>query len=267
MTKMIVKFGLILIIIIVSLIAVLAVFQDKLLFHPRKTLANHQYDFPVPFTERVYQTPNGGNIHTILFQQEESKGLVFYLHGNAGNLEDWAWLYQDFLNRKQDVIFIDYRTYGKSTGKLSENNIYTDNEFIFQEMLKIGYSPEEITIFGRSIGTGPAVHLAATHPVKALILETPYYNLQDLVKRVMPIPGMQHLLRFQFDSAAKMGKIECPIAMVHGTEDQVIPLASAKKLHQEFKQKTSLLIIEGGMHNDLSRFEEYQVFLDECLDE
>ena len=109
---------------------------------------------------------------------------------------DWAWVYQNFVNLNYDVLVLDYRKFGKSTGNWSEENFINDAQYVYNE-LKKNYKENEIVIYGRSIGTGIATQLAANNQPKALILETPYYNIEDLAKRMLPIFPVKYLSHHQ----------------------------------------------------------------------
>lgn len=231
-------------------------YQESFLFHPRETSAAYVYDFDHPFVEKIYKTPYEGNIHTLHFKAEESKGLVYYLHGNAGSLRDWGWIYQEFIPLHYDVFLLDYRTYGKSTGALSEAKMHSDVAFIYQELLK-EYKAENIVVWGRSIGTGMATQLAANQSCKALVLESPYYSIQDVAKKMAPIFPLSILLKYQFKNFEFLPKVSAPIYIIHGDNDQVIPFDSGKKLANVVGEKARFFEVKGGQHNDLSQFGEF----------
>jgi pimeloyl-ACP methyl ester carboxylesterase len=239
-------------------------FQESFLFHPRKTAQDFVYEFNYPFEEQWYDTPNQGRIHSLTFKAEDSKGVIFYLHGNAGSLRDWGWVYADFIPRAYDLVIIDYRGYGKSTGKLSESNMVSDASFVF-ESLKQAYSEQEIIIYGRSIGTGVAVQLAAQQKAKALVLESPYYSISDIAKVLAPIFPTNLLLRFKFESFKFLKDINYPIYILHGEKDVVVPFTSGKKLAYSFPEGVKFYSVEEGQHNDLSNFSEFGEMLTEAL--
>lgn len=240
--------------------------QESFLFHPRSTALDFQYDFPYPYEERWFDTPNGGRIHGLKFKAEKSKGLVFYLHGNAGSLRDWGWVYMDFVSRGYDLVIIDYRTYGKSKGQLSEFNLIQDALFVY-DVISESYPVDQRIIFGRSIGTGIAVQLAAQRQAKALILETPYYSIKDIISRFSSIYPLDLMLRYPLKSYQYINLINYPKYIIHGDADQVVPYRSGLNL---FESDTSGLIefvsVPGGQHNDLSNYQEFNYLLNQVLD-
>ena len=160
---------------------------------------------------------------------------------------------------------MDYRTYGKSTGKLSENALYHDAQFCY-DYLTERYPEDEITIYGRSLGTGIATYIASKHHPKQLILETPYYSMVDVAKKRFPIIPVKQLIRYELPTYKFIKKVKCPITMFHGTNDRVISLKSAEKLYSSVtNDKITFTIIEGGNHNNLVGFEAYHKGIDEVL--
>jgi fermentation-respiration switch protein FrsA (DUF1100 family) len=225
---------------------------------------DYVYDFDYPFEEKFYKTPHKGNIHTLKFKAKDAKGLVFYLHGNAGSLRDWGWIYADFVKKDYDVFVIDYRSYGKSTGPINEANIHSDVAFIYKEVKK-EYAENTIVVYGRSIGTGMAAKLAASYTPKAIVLESPYYSIKDVAKKMAPIFPLEILLKYKFNSYAYLSDATSPIYIIHGTNDKVIPFLSGEKLYQLHEDKITFYKVEGGQHNDLSNHPEFEALLDEVL--
>ncbi|MBN4061867.1 alpha/beta hydrolase [Bacteroidales bacterium AH-315-I05] len=238
--------------------------QEKLIFHPTKFSADFRYQFPVKFEEINFETEKGVTINALHFKADTSKGLALYFHGNAGALDSWGWVAEDFTRNNYDLLIMDYRGYGKSTGKInSEKNLHHDASFIYNEMLK-EYAADKIVIYGRSIGTGIASKLAVNNTCKLLILETPYYNLRDLAKKHMPFLPVKWMLRYKLENNAHLQKVKCPVYILHGTYDEVVPYEQGKRLSQ-LAENTTFITIEGGTHNNLPEFPLYQQKLVEIL--
>lgn len=240
------------------------IYQESFLFHPRKTRPDFAYDFEYPAEEKFYATPNNGNIHTLKFTTKQAKGIVLYLHGNAGSLRDWGWLYKDFIARNYNILFVDYRSYGKSTGPLSEKSVHADIAFIYDE-LKKEYAENKIIVYGRSIGTGMATHIASVRNPKTLVLETPYYSIVDIAKRIVPFLFLEPLLKYKFKSFKYIKSVKSNIYFLHGTNDNVVPYASGLRLYNTVKNTATLITVQDGQHNNLSQFNEYYTLLDKVL--
>ncbi len=239
--------------------------QERILFLPTVLAQDYEYHFNHPFEELFLKTDENTVINALHFKAENPKGVILYFHGNAGDLSRWGTVAEYFVEKDYDVLIMDYRTYGKSTGKLSEDALYHDAQFCY-DYLKDRYAESEITIYGRSLGTGIATYLASKHQPKRLILETPYYSMVDVAKRRFPIIPVKQLLLYELPSFKFIKNVKCSITMFHGTNDKVIPIESAKKLFRSIPNKNiTLNIIEGGSHNNLSNFEAYKKVMDKVL--
>lgn len=249
----------------VLLCAVLYFVQERLIFIPRQTEAHHQYDFAQPFEELSITTADGNKLHGILFQTTApAQGLIFYLHGNAGNLENWGKLAPAYTELGYDVFIFDYRGFGKSEGRIfSEKQIFDDNQRAY-DLLKTRYPEDKIIVLGYSIGSGFAAKLAATNMPKLLILQTPYYSLTDLMIRKFPaIPTF--LLKYQFRTDKFLKECQMPIIIYHGTADKVIYYGAAKKLQNDYPNKVTLITLEGQGHNGITDNPEYRAHLRQVL--
>lgn len=239
--------------------------QEKLLFLPTILEQGYQYEFNYPFDEVFLEPADDVSINAIHFKTENPKGVILYFHGNAGDLSRWGTIAEFLVAKNYDVFIMDYRTYGKSKGKLSEAAFYEDAQYCYDYLLK-QYSESDIVLYGRSLGTGMANYLASKNNPKQLILETPYYSILDVAKHRFPIFPVKTLLRYEFPSNEFIVDVKCPITIVHGTEDSVVPYASAEKLNTVAPtDKTTFITIEGGNHNDLVEFERYRNAIDELL--
>ena len=239
-------------------------FQEKLMFLPTKLEQDYQYQFNTPFKELFLKTETDAVINALHFKTKKPKGVILYFHGNAGDLSRWGQITQHFTEKNYDVLVIDYRTYGKSIGKLSEVAFYNDAEYCYNYLLK-QYSENNIVIYGRSLGTGIASYLASKHRPKQLILETPYYSILDVAKHRFPMFPVKQLLKYKFPTYQYLPKVTCPITIIHGTDDSVVPHSSGKKLSELALHNLEFISIEGGRHNNLATFEEYHNTIDNIL--
>ncbi len=231
--------------------------QEKLLFLPTTLAQDYKYEFQYPFEEVFLNPDENTRINAIHFKNEEPKGVILYFHGNAGDLSRWGIIGEHFVAKGYDVFIMDYRTYGKSKGKLSEAVFYSDADYCYDYLLK-AYNEEDITLYGRSLGTGIVTYLASKYQPKQVILETPYYSILDVAKERFPMFPVTYLMRYEFPSHKFISEITCPITMFHGTEDRIVPYSSAQKLYEVApKDLTTFITIEGGEHNNLISFEAY----------
>ena len=176
-----------LIVIYILLCGLLYFAQEKLIFFPEKLEKSYQFQFEGDFEELNIKTANGNLLNGLLFKAEDSKGLIFYLHGNAGSLKSWGSVAKTFTDLQYDIFILDYPGFGKSDGKINnQKQLYADIQSVYAELTK-NYQEETIVVLGYSIGTGIAAKLASINKPKLLILQAPYYSLTDMMKVSFPI--------------------------------------------------------------------------------
>ncbi|AWH85274.1 alpha/beta hydrolase [Flavobacterium album] len=226
-------------------------FQEKLLFHPQVLEQEYKFTFSDAFEEVYIPVSDDVKLHGILFRAKDSKGLVFYLHGNGGCVEDWGDAAANFTSAGYDLFMLDYRGYGKSGGTIeSEAQINEDIEKAFAYMEK-DYQLRNIIIAGYSIGTGPATHLAAKKKVKALILQAPYYSLTGLSGEKVPLIP-EFVKRYKFNTGSEILKVNAPVYIFHGTEDKLIPYEHSLKLKKKAGDRAVLIPLPGEGHNAIN---------------
>jgi len=232
-------------------------FQEKLIFLPSKLPQGYEYSFALPHKEFNLTTDDGAVLNGLHFKNTESKGVLLYFHGNAGDLSRWGEIALYFVEKQYDVVIMDYRTYGKSTGKLSPQALFDDAELFYEYTLK-HYDENEITLYGRSLGTGIATAMASRHKPKQLVLETPFYSLLDVAKGMFPILPVSLFLKYTFPSYEYVKDIRCPITIFHGNSDSVVPYESGKRLYDVIPHNRKLFFtIKEGDHNNLVSFPAY----------
>ncbi len=261
--NMLVTLGLSLVLIYVVICALLYVAQERLLFYPEVLPPNYTFSFPARFKE-VSLPVEGATLHALHFTVDQPKGVVLYLHGNAGSLRTWGVVASDFVAHDYDVLIPDYRGFGKSTGMLTGERMLQDDATIMYNYLLQRYAEQQIVVYGRSLGTGPAVALAASHHPKLLILETPFASLQALATAQFPwVPSF--LFKYPLRTDRVIDNVGCPIYIFHGTNDEVIPYAASEQLLPLIRSQHRLVTIEGGGHNNLRGFPSYQYHLGQLL--
>lgn len=231
-------------------------FQEKLIFHPQTLDHNFRFSFGQKFEEMTITTSDNIRLNGLLFKAAHPKGLIFYLHGNAGSLKSWGKVAEIGSQLQYDVFMLDYRGYGKSEGSIgSEAQLYEDVQMAYDK-LKSRYDEKDIIVLGYSIGTGPAAKLASANKPKMLILQAPYYSLTDLMQQHYPvIPTF--ILKYRLETNLYLRKCSLPVVIFHGDRDEVIDYASALKLKKLFKPKDTLITLRGQGHNGMTDNYEY----------
>ena len=249
----------------IVLIFGLYLMQKKLIFLPTTLAEGYKYTFFEPFEEFFLETDDGARLNAVHFKVENPKGVILYYHGNAGDLSRWGEIASGLIKYGYDVLLMDYRSYGKSTGVINEKKLFEDAQLFYKYALK-NYPEENIVVFGRSLGTSLATYVSSQNNPKKLILETPFYNLKDVVKTRFPFLPVKFLLKYRFMSNSYMKTVGCPVFIFHGTQDRIVPFTSAKKLAALVaKDRLTFVRIEGGDHNNLINYTEYGEGIDKAL--
>lgn len=239
--------------------------QEKFLFKPEKLPEDFEFKYPnQKTTEYNLEREAGVNINAIHFSQDNPKGVVLYLKGNSRSIKGWGKYAIDFTRLGYDVIMVDYRGFGKSTGKRTERGIKDDLQRVY-DILKSKVDQKYIVIYGRSMGSGFATKLASTNNPRLLILESPYYSMMKMAKRYIPFMPISIAMRFPIKTYKWIQYVNCPIKIIHGTSDKLVPFKNAIMLSKIRQKFTRLYPIVGGGHNNLHTFEEYHRMLEEIL--
>lgn len=185
-------------------------FQEQLIFFPEKLTPDHKFQFDQKFEEMDIRTRDGKVLNGLLFKADSAKGLIFYLHGNAGSINSWGSVGNTYVNIGYDVFLLDYRGYGKSEGTIrGQDEFFGDVQTAYDE-LKLLYAENKIVVLGYSIGTGPAAKLASMNNPRKLILQAPYYSLVNLVKtKFSIIPAF--ILKYKFETNLYLKECSMPL--------------------------------------------------------
>jgi uncharacterized protein len=245
-----------------SLIAYLI--QDRFIFKPEKLAQDFTFKYDIPFNELFFDVEPGVRINGLHFFRDSPQGLILYFHGNTRSIKGWAKYARDFYRYGYDVVLVDYRGFGKSTGKRNEKDMLSDMQFVYTTLIK-QYPEHHIIVYGRSIGSGFAAKVASDNKPRYLILDAPYYNFRKVVKRFLPILPVRYVLRYHLRTDKWIRYVNCHTYIIHGTRDWLIPIRNSERLQAINPHKITLIRIEGGGHNNLSSFPEYHNFVRDIL--
>lgn len=230
----------------VTAITLLYFNQESILFPGTKLAAGYNYTYTNEFEELNIPVDEEIAINGLLFKAENSKGLIFYMHGNGGNLKTWGDIAPTYTALGYDIFISDYRGYGKSGGAIeSEEQFFDDMRKAYKKLLK-NYNEDKVIIIGYSVGTGTATMLAAENNPKKLILKAPYYSLTEVIDS--RVPFMPHFLqKYKFDTYKYLPKVSAPVYIFHGTADRIIPYENSIRLKNRNK-KAELITLKGEGH-------------------
>lgn len=259
-----VKLVIILLCLYLLICALLFVFQEHLIFFPEKLPPDHQFRFNQKFEEIYIKTKDQDLLHGLLFKAQSSKGLVFYLHGNAGSLSSWGEVAQTYTDLHYDVFMLDYRGFGKSEGYISNQaQLHQDVQIAYDQM-RARYSEDQIVVLGYSLGSGLAAKLASSNSPRLLILQAPYYSMTDLMKHTYPIVPTA-LLKYKLETSEFIKACQMRIILIHGRQDEVIYYHSSVKLRKIIKPTDTLITLDPQSHNGMTSNPDYRTAIQKAL--
>jgi alpha-beta hydrolase superfamily lysophospholipase len=249
-----------------AVLVLLAVGQEKLLFAPRTLPAEHRFDLG-PDVEEVWVDVDGARLNALHLRRPGARGVVFYLHGNAGHLQSWFVNLDWWRRQGVDLFMLDYRGFGKSGGRIqSEAQLHADVRAAWDTMLaRYGNAaPPVRVLFGRSLGTGLALHLAPHARPDLSILVSPYLSLHALAGEIYPwVP--RALLRYPMRSDRALAEGREPVLILHGDDDALIPPEHGQRLAALAPERARFVLIPGADHNDLQNHAAYLQTLERTL--
>ena len=248
----------------VLLIIIVYLVQERFIFKPEKLKQDFIYKYDAPFKELFFDVEPGVRINGLHFTVKDPHGLVLYFHGNTRSIKGWARYATDFFRYNYDVVLVDYRGFGKSTGKRTEKDMLNDMQFVYDK-LATQYTQQHIIVYGRSLGSGFATKIASDNKPRYLILDAPYFSFRKVIERFLPILPVRLVLRYQLRTDKWIGQVSCHTYILHGTKDWLIPITNSEKLQALNPKKITLIRIRGGGHNNLPTFPEYHNFIRDIL--
>jgi pimeloyl-ACP methyl ester carboxylesterase len=243
------------VILAVALVAFVYFFQSRLIFFPQRTPVGLEQSLKA---HEVKVTNQGRDLYGWFVNDTASKTspvIVYY----GGNAEEVSGSLQEARGKMDaSLLFMNYRGYGKSRGRPSEQRLLSDALAVFDQIIVgRGIDPTRVILMGRSLGTGVAVHVAAHRQVGALLLVTPFDSLVNVAKGIYPFLPVGKLLRHRFDSVAVAPGIKTPMLAVIADRDEIIPTANSLNLVNAWGGPAETLVIKGATHNDISAFPSY----------
>lgn len=236
-------------------LGLLYVKQERIILPASTLAADYRFQFDQPF-EEVWIPVQGASLHALHFKQPNPHGVVFFLHGNAGNLVSWTTGVDFYRRVNYDLFIVDYRGYGKSTGHIeNEAQLYADARAAYDAMAPL-YRDKPIVIYGRSLGAALAASLACDVQPRLLVLVSPFSSLAASAAQAYPwAPGW--VLKYPLRTDAIIGEVKSPILLIHGSEDKLIPLSHSERLKALARSPVELLVVPGAGHSDIHKFPVY----------
>ena len=237
----------------VGIVALVYFSQEKLIFMPLPLKADHQFN--IPDAEEVKIPVTGAELSALHLRLPNPKGVVFFLHGNGGNLQTWLTGVDFYRRVNYDLFMIDYRGYGKSSGQIeSEAQLHEDMRIAWNKIAPL-YAGKKLVVYGRSLGTGLAAKLSSDVHPDLTVLVSPFESLKAMGDAHYPwLPGLVN--RYPMRSDEWLPKIKGPIVIEHGDMDTLIALSHGERL-KKLREGIELIVVNGAGHNDIHKFQKY----------
>ena len=226
-------------------------FIESQIFFPDRQIIMTPDQRGLAYEDVILETQDKVKINGWFIPGDKKAPYFLFCHGNAGNIshriDNLILLHRIGLS----VFIFDYRGYGKSTGRISEGGFYLDAEAAYQYTAKkVSENNNPIIIFGRSLGTVAAVHVAATNNCSGVILESAFTSLQDMAAYHYPIPFLSRLLKERFNNMVAIKQLHQPILFIHGDRDTIVPYKMGQALFEAVRAPKVFYTIPGAGHND-----------------
>lgn len=228
--------------------------QRRLMYVPDATRTAPAAMGLADVTEALVETPDGARIVTWQARARDGQPTLLYFHGNGGNLAGRANRYQRYRARGFGLMAMSYRSYSGSTGSPTEANNLADARLVYHHLIQSGVKPAEIVVYGKSLGSGVAVQIAAEKAVAAVVLDAPYTSAMDVAARAYPFLPVRPLLADRYESNRYIGSVRVPVLVLHGERDTVIPVGLGRALHAMANEPKRLVIYPDGGHTNLDDF-------------
>ncbi|MEV5837808.1 alpha/beta hydrolase [Nocardia sp. NPDC052112] len=224
---------------------------NALTFMPDRQVVQTPSILEMDYTELSIPTDDGETLQGWWLPAARSVGHVLFAHGNAGNIGDRVPIYSLLTQIGLDVLTFDYRGYGRSTGRPTEHGTYLDAHAARRVLLEQpGVDPDRVLYLGKSLGGGVLLELATEHPPTGLILMSTFTGLRDAARAVYPfLPSP--FVPDAYPSLRRIRKLAAPVLIMHGDQDELLPLRHAERLYAAAPEPKRLVVFPGGHHNDL----------------
>ena len=241
---------------ILILIVLLALFngwmylqQPSMIFFPQKELDETPAAWGLEYEEISLLTADNVKLHGWYLPDPGSRKALLFFHGNAGNISHRGSSVEIFHRLGMNVLIFDYRGFGTSQGEPDESGLYEDARTAWRFLTEDkGFDPKDIILFGRSLGGAVASKLASeVHPA-GLILESSFSSARDMADAIMPLISRVVFLRFNLNTLNIIDRIRCPLLVLHGPQDEVIPFRQGEKIFKAAREPKTFVTLQGG-HN------------------
>jgi len=222
---------------------------QEAVYHPARTLRSTPADAQLEYEDIPIETADGLMISGWWVPAADPEGTVLFCHGNAGNIGDRVDTLQIINTLGLNVLIFDYRGYGSSDGSPTENGTYLDAEAAWDYLVaKKKIAPQQIILWGRSLGGAVAARTAASHRPGLVIIESAFTSLKDLADDLFVWVPSWLLTNYAYETACYLRDLDVPVLVIHSRDDDIIPFHHGKQLYGSIKGPKAFLELQGS-HN------------------
>ena len=234
------------------LVALAWLLQERLIFYPQtgRDIVSTPAERGVPYEDVVLATSDGKQLNAWWVPADAPRGAVLLFHGNAGNISHRIEYARMFKQLGYSTLLLDYRGYGRSTGRPTEAGTYIDADTAWRWLTITQHVPDRhIVLFGESLGGGVASWLAARHQVRALVLASTFTSAVDLGAELYPFLPVRLVSRIRYDTIGRLRDVRAPVLVIHSPQDDIIPFRHGRRLFDAALEPKEMLEIAGGHNN------------------
>jgi fermentation-respiration switch protein FrsA (DUF1100 family) len=249
--RMMMKLALALILIIAVVKLLVLYMERKSTFYPARNLNFLPEQYGLKPKEISFTTNDGEKLWGWYFMHPQPEYTILFFHGNAENISHRLDFAQRILSKNFNLLLVDYRGYGKSSGSPSEKGIYRDAQASYaflRDSLEV--PPQKVVIWGISIGAAAALDLASKVKARAVILEGCFTSAKDMSRLLLPPFPWHWFMSYKFDNTNKISAIDVPVLFIHGNQDEIVPFQMGQVLYESANQPKEFYTVKGAGHND-----------------
>lgn len=232
-------------------------FQRQLMYAPESYKTDPRDEGLAGIEERHLRSSDGADVVAWYGKAMPGQPTLLYFHGNGGSLATRSERIRKYMSRGRGIYMMSYRGYSGSTGSPSEAANVTDAKSAWDDLVALGVAPADIIIYGESLGSGVAVQVAAAKTPSALVLDAPYTSMVDVAASHYPWLPVRPMLLDRYESAQSIGKVRCPLLIIHGEKDEVIPIEMGRGLFAAANEPKKIVTFANAGHADHYLFGSY----------
>jgi len=225
--------------------------ENFFMFYPASAFAVTPEALHLQYRDVSFRAEDGTILHGWFFPKEAKLPVLVFCHGNAGNISHRLENIMLLLERNFQVFIFDYRGYGKSSGKPTEPGLYLDGMAAYDYLVEHErFAPNQIILFGRSLGAAVAIEVCLKREIRSLIIEGAFLSTKEMAKTMMLFSLLSPVLPAHYNNLKKIAEVDAPKLIIHGEADEVIPFRMGRKLFDAAKPPKYFYPLKGAKHND-----------------